>query len=176
MPQSRYTTEEEIEAMRRAISRALAGRGRADRVRRRRPALKTAGTVLFGAVILLLLAVLLSIFLQNNRGEIPGVLGYHLFVVESGSMEPTLPVGSVILSRRPADAGELAVNEIVTFKTASGDLVTHRICEVLTGTDGSVSYRTRGDNPLSSTDQEPLTPDRVIAVFLVRIPSPWSRE
>ncbi|MGI6615746.1 MAG: signal peptidase I [Dethiobacteria bacterium] len=176
MPQSRYTTEEEIEAMRQAISRALAGRGRTDGARGRWYAPKIACAVLFGAVILLLLAILLSVFLQKNRGEIPGVLGYHLFVVESGSMEPTLPVGSVILSRRPADPGELAIDEIVTFKTASGDLVTHRISGVFTGEDGSVSYRTKGDNPLSSPDQELLTPDRIIAVFLVQISSPWSRR
>ncbi len=82
----------------------------------------------------------------------------------------------MILSRRPADPGELAIDEIVTFKTASGDLVTHRISGVFTGEDGSVSYRTKGDNPLSSPDQELLTPDRIIAVFLVQISSPWSRR
>ena len=55
MPQSRYTTEEEIEAMRQAISRALAGRGRTDGARGRWYAPKIACAVLFGAVILLLL-------------------------------------------------------------------------------------------------------------------------
>lgn len=173
MPESRYTTPEEIEAMRRVLNRATAGEGGADRAREQRSPFKIAGTVLFGTIILLLLVGLLAILLAKQRGEVPGVLGFHLFIVESGSMEPTLPVGSVILSRRPADAGELPVNAIVTFKTVSGELVTHRISDSLIDDDGKVNYRTKGDNPLNSPDSELLSPDRVVAVFLIQIPSPW---
>lgn len=168
MPQRKYTSPEEIESMRRAI--ALASKGRSRKTKSAAPILKTAGSALFGVVVLLLLGVLFSIHLVKSKGELPGLCGYHLFVIQSGSMEPTLPSGTVILSRRPRDAAQIEAGEIVSFKTSSGNLVTHRIVEVLTGTGGTVSYRTKGDNPLNSPDEELLLPERVIAVLVTAFP------
>ncbi len=178
MPDTKYTTPEQIEAMRRALCLAgrkgeggrPQGRKRLDALQIGRQVIGIAGRVLFGAAVLLLLSALVSILVVKSRGEIPGLLGYHLYVVESGSMEPTLPVGTVIISREPRDASKLEANDIVTFRTSSDAVVTHRIIEVIRGDGSDVSYRTRGDNPVNSPDPELLTPDRVMAVFLAAIP------
>ncbi len=131
--------------------------------------LKMGGKVIFWTVIFLLLLTVVSVNKAKNRGEIPGILGFHLFVVESGSMEPTLNIGAVILCRKPKEPNNLIVNDIVTFKDLSGHIITHRIIEVVVD-ERITAYRTKGDNPKNSADRELLTSDRVVAVFIGKIP------
>jgi signal peptidase len=179
VPQTKYTTQEQIDEMRKEIllekqrmngirvSKDSGG----DRPAKRRAAAKKAGSMIFAAVILLLAANLALVYSARSRGEIPVLMGgFQLFAVESGSMEPTLDVGTLILCRRPRDAGSLKKDDIVTFRTLSGSIVTHRIVEVAVGEDGGAVYRTKGDNPRNSVDPEQLTPDRVLGVFVARIP------
>lgn len=62
------------------------------------------------------------------------------FVVLSGSMTPTIPVGSVSYTKKGNIYNK---GDIIAFK--SGDVtVTHRIVKVL-HTNGEISYRTKGD-------------------------------
>lgn len=177
MTPTRYTTQEQIEAMRQEILREkekMTGisSGKApgkSRLPQGRKALKTVSRVIFLALCLLLVWSIISIQITKGKGEIPNVLGFQVFAVESGSMEPTLKVGAVIVSRIPKDPGNLKVNEIVTFRTLSNAIVTHRIIEVINN-NGSKAYRTKGDNPINSPDQDLLTPNRVIGVFFAKIP------
>ncbi|HEY0187623.1 MAG TPA: signal peptidase I [Cellulomonas sp.] len=59
------------------------------------------------------------------------VLDARPLVVVSGSMEPTIPVGSLIVGRT-VPASEVQVGDVVTVPRRSGttDLVTHRVVEV----------------------------------------------
>ncbi len=176
--ETRYTTAEEVAAMRRVIAAAKQKQTRRQlqqgkdtgNAQGKKPVMEIVGKVLFFVIIFSLLTALTSIFMAKSRGEMPQLLGLQLYRIESGSMAPTLPVGAVILSCQPKDAGQLQEQDIVTFETTSGAIVTHRIIEVLTDDKGNVGYRTKGDNPISSPDVEILTPDRVIAVFLAKIP------
>ena len=175
MDQSKYTTPEQIEAMRSelaAYKRLLNGSQGEDERRqlRRTKRRKLIGWLFFAAAVLALTIALAAIQTAKNSGEIPGLFGFHLFSIESGSMEPTLNVGSIIISRETGRPSGLRTGDIVTFKTAAGAVVTHRIIEVIRDGSGLVSYRTKGDNPINSPDQELLPPDRVISVFVVKIP------
>lgn len=178
MQNTKHTTEEQIEAMRQEISRAKQkGSGGntlkirpAEDIKKGRIIAKTIGWVAFSITVAVLLGTLASVNVTKSKGEIPAILGFQLFMVESGSMEPTLPVGTVILSRQPRDKHNLRAKDIVTFKSSSGSVVTHRIIEVLTDDKGNVSYRTKGDNPISSPDLELLIPENVIAIFITKIP------
>jgi len=178
MPPTKYTTPEQIEEMRREIrqekEKLAKLSGAAGTWQRRLPSgrkvLHLGGWLVFSTLVLLLVTSIISINMAKSRGEIPSIWGFQLFSVDSGSMEPTLPVGSLIISRRPKDPGGLAGGDIVTFRTLSGFVVTHRIIEVITKSDGSVAYRTKGDNPRNSVDQELLTADRVIGIFVAKVP------
>jgi signal peptidase len=85
-------------------------------------------------------------------------------------MAPTLNIGTVILSREAKDAADLDLNTIITFKTKEGEVVTHRIIEIVPDEEGNIRYRTKGDNPLNSEDPDLLEPEDVIAVFVMKIP------
>ncbi len=167
MPEARLTSQEEIDAMRQTIARARDG-GPGGRPSRGKKFLKLTGWTFFFLIIALLVVSLATILLAKKRGETPSLAGFYLFRISSGSMDPTLPTGSLILARSPRDPNQLAQGDIVTFRS-SGTLVTHRIIEVLED-NGEVSYRTKGDNPINDPDLERLFPENVVAVFLARLP------
>lgn len=63
-------------------------------------------------------------------GGTPSVFGYSLHRVVSGSMEPELEVGDVIVNRDVSDTADLAVGDIVSFSGVErfeNKEVTHRI-------------------------------------------------
>ncbi len=70
---------------------------------------------------------------------------YRIMTVMSGSMEPTIPIGSVIVIR---PASEYGVGDIITFKTPGAtkknDFTTHRIVEI-NKSKRITTYVTRGD-------------------------------
>lgn len=76
------------------------------------------------------------------------IFGFQLFTITSGSMEPNLPVGSLIYSR-PTDPNTLKEGDIITFMNDETTIVTHRISEVVTETNSTgeqvLKFRTKGD-------------------------------
>lgn len=77
-----------------------------------------------GAVIVAL-AVVLAVALVGVR-----LVGLRPFVVLSGSMEPTYPVGALIYVKK-VDYKTLSVGDAITFMMDEDTVVTHRIIEIL---------------------------------------------
>ena len=90
-------------------------------------------------VFVLVIAVML-VFLR--------LLGYEMYTVMSGSMEPEYHVGSLIYVK-PVDRKNLQKGEVITFMADEDTIVTHRINEVVTEVDEAgnetVKYQTKGD-------------------------------
>lgn len=57
------------------------------------------------------------------------LFGITPYAVTSGSMEPAIPVGAMVYVA-PSDDGEYDKGDIVTYKSAAGAYVTHRVIEV----------------------------------------------
>ncbi|WP_244857956.1 signal peptidase I [Agromyces archimandritae] len=86
-------------------------------------------------------------------------LGIRPVVVVSGSMEPTLPVGSVALIQ-PVSYDDVAVGDIVTVQRPRGlGLVTHRVIEKTT-VDGAPALELQGDAN-AVPDPEPYVVDEI---------------
>jgi signal peptidase len=71
------------------------------------------------------------------------VLGHHVFVVRGASMEPAIPLGSVVVVR-PVDPESVSVGDVLTFQLPQGTVVTHRVTRILDA-DGARSFETKGD-------------------------------
>jgi signal peptidase len=89
------------------------------------------------------------------------VAGFRPVAVYSGSMVPTLRVGSVAVDR-PVAASSVRVGDVITFTDpyVSGRLVTHRVVRIFHTTKGP-AYQTKGD---ANSARDPWTvrlPDRV---------------
>ncbi len=110
-------------------------------VRRAARVLRRLGRV----VTSLLVAAALAFFLFFAVG--PHVLGYRTATMLTGSMEPGIMVGDVVVTaERPV--ADVAVGDVITYHIPIEDhrVETHRITEVIRGEDGSVAVRTKGDN------------------------------
>jgi signal peptidase I len=73
------------------------------------------------------------------------VAGYRPVAVYSGSMRPTLGVGSLAVDR-VVPASSVRVGDVITFDDPSvqGRLVTHRVVQIVRTKQG-LAYRTKGD-------------------------------
>ena len=104
-----------------------------------------------------------NLYLANARGllgdQLPMPFGVGAAVVLSGSMEPTLQIGDLVIVREGADYG---VGRIVVFQS-EGSLVVHRVVEM----DGDTIV-TRGD--ANNADDQPISTADVKGVMAARIP------
>jgi len=102
------------------------------------------GVLMVGALLLAALMVL------------PTLLGYERYVIISGSMEPAIPVGSVVYDE-VVPVADLEIGDVITFVPPPeydiSSPVTHRIIQITVADDGSSHpgqrvIRTQGDaNP-----------------------------
>lgn len=165
----KYTTKQQLDELQKELEDARkrsAEKKAGEKVKRK--TLKIINWIVFTMLFLGLSTVLASVLIAKSSGQTPAVFGYQLYVVQSGSMEPTFHVGTIILSRVPGDPAALKKGDVVTF-VDEGVTITHRIVEVIND-NSSMKYKTKGDNPENSVDQNLLTVDRVKAIFVFRIP------
>ena len=89
--------------------------------------------------VLVGLIVVLAVLLVGVR-----LVGLTPYTVISGSMEPTYPVGSLLYVQK-VDPTTLQEGDPVTYYMSGGQVVTHRVIEVVENPSVGVCYRTKGD-------------------------------
>ena len=108
-----------------------------------------------GLIGIALFAILVGFSLLTH---IAPLTGYQLFIVGGGSMEPSIPIGSLVVVSQ-IDASTVAVGDVITIRADNGVVVTHRVIRVVNLAEGRF-YATKGDanqNPDGS-----LVPARAI--------------
>lgn len=75
--------------------------------------------------LIVIIVVALAILLVGVR-----IAGFQVFTVLSGSMEPTLHVGSLVYVRK-ADPQDLKPGDVITYMVSETTVVTHRITGVV---------------------------------------------
>ena len=76
--------------------------------------------VVLKAVAVLVAAIVIASF-----------FGFRMYIVQSGSMEPVLKTGSLVIVNENARYNDVEVGDIVAFKTATGTRVTHRVKSII---------------------------------------------
>ena len=100
----------------------------------------------------------IAIFLVASTLNLPN--GYKLYTVQSGSMQPAIAIGSLVVSQPATD---YKVGEVITFKNAPAP-TTHRIQEI----KDSV-YTTKGDAN-DSADTEPVRQEQILGKVVLSLP------
>ena len=116
--------------------------------------------------LLLLVAVVMCMFvvLQSLSHGYASFFGNSLFRVVTGSMEPTIPVGTILMTR-DTPIEEVQEDDIVCFRSTNpgseGLIVTHRVTGVYDTPDGIRCLQTKGDNN-PSIDVKPVMQNNLI--------------
>jgi len=101
---------------------------------------------------------------------VPRIAGSRAYTIETGSMQPQLPPGTLAVVR-PAEVEGLGVGDVITYQLRPGEpeVVTHRI--VAQGVDGSGEFVfwTRGDAN-SAVDALPVRPVQVRGKLWYSVP------
>lgn len=145
--------------------------------------LRAAGYLFTGLLLLLMLAAAAMGIAERRTppGFLPRVAGDFVAAVMSDSMHPTFSTGDVIVVRplTPAQANDLRVGQIVTYRTGSAHgsapiLVTHRIVGVATVRNLKTGriirfYRLKGDAN-NAPDQLVVAPQEIVGRYAWHIP------
>lgn len=91
--------------------------------------------------------------------------GYKSFLVQSGSMEPAIMTGDIIVIHRQDSYQK---NDTITFNGTDGRIVTHRIAEI-SQKDSQPHFTTKGDANRSE-DEDSITKDKIMGKVSLIIP------
>lgn len=131
---------------------------------------RVISTVLSMALVLALSATLAMLVKTKAEGGYPALFGYRIFRVETGSMIPTLPVGSFLLVHQPDDPEALPVGTVITYRHEDV-VITHRIVDLQVefdeqSKDNRLIYQTKGDNPENSVDPWTVDPSDILGELI----------
>ncbi len=129
--------------------------------------LGTIGNILYYGLFTLMIAAVISSLTAVMGNKQPEVFGHKFFVVMTGSMEPSISTGSLIIDKVvPAD--EIVVGDIISYQVNSDTIVTHRVME-LSEVNGELGFITQGDAN-NTLDSVPVKASQVIGVVTSTIP------
>lgn len=122
--------------------------------------------------IILIPTILFSLFLiileLGNYKELPSSLNIEIYTVVSESMKPRLNVDDIIIVKKGYSNNEFKKGNIITFKRADNEIITHRIEEIVSS-DLENAYITKGDNN-DTVDEEIVKYDMIIGKVICTMP------
>lgn len=112
--------------------------------------------------LLLILITFLAIYFIWTNFNIFG--NYYSFVVQSGSMEPAIMTGDIIIVH---NKNNYYVNDVVTFVN-NERIITHRITEIIDENIG-ILYETKGDANRTG-DEDLIVQEQIIGKVVFVLP------
>lgn len=135
------------------------------------------GDAVFGVLLIIFISLIALVNVTRAQGHVPFLFGYSLQYVQTGSMEPTIPQGSLIISKSIDENTTIIAKpitgDIITFyqdenKTA---LITHRAVDSMV-VNGVTYYVTKGDantDPDNFYDGNGVPRSSVISIYVARL-------
>lgn len=123
--------------------------------------LRIFGEVAFWCIFAVLIGVVGFVTLSSSNVNIP----YKSFLIQSGSMEPSIMTGDVILITAKPNYSD---RDVITYYDHGKRVVTHRILET-TKIGNEEAYVTKGDAN-QSQDPVPVKKSDVIGTVVMTIP------
>ena len=101
---------------------------------------------------------------------VPKATGSTPLTVLTSSMEPTFPPGTLLVVR-PVDTDLVEPGDVLTYQLESGEaaVVTHRVVQVVSSSDGTRSFVMRGDAN-RSVDADAVMPVQVRGAVWYSLP------
>lgn len=120
--------------------------------------LKNILTTLIGIALIVVLPFVIFTYVTSKS---PIIFDFRSYIVLTGSMEPELPVGSMVYTQPKPSYG---VGDVITFTDKEDRTVTHRI----TAVKGD-AYETRGDAN-TKEDADLVPKDKVVGSVFMHVP------
>jgi len=129
--------------------------------------LKIGANILFYMALAFCLLISITMIKAKVSGKQPEILGYKFFVVLTGSMEPELPVGDLIIVKS-IDPMEIKTEDVITFQSSqSNNIITHRVKGI--SNNENMEFVTKGDAN-NVEDPYPVDSENVIGKVSGHLP------
>lgn len=134
--------------------------------------IKRIFNILLSVILFALIAVIAITIIIRITGNTPNLGGYMIFRVSSGSMEPELKLGDVILAKDVSDITSLKEGDIVTYNGTSGNFagkrITHQVIKAPYEENGTYYVVTKGT--ANSEADPPIKEEQLVGVMICKIP------
>ncbi len=105
-------------------------------------------SIIVGCALVMSIILCLWVISQVLSNGYMSVGGFSMFRVATGSMEPEMPVGTLLISKK-TEIENIEVDDVVNFTSREngmlGMIITHRVINIYEDNDGSVYLETKGD-------------------------------
>ena len=130
--------------------------------------LKGILNILFYLILALMIYVCFVVVNASRKGEQPKVFGYSFYIVLTGSMQPDIKPGDLVVVKE-IEPEAIRIGDVITFANDNDDNVTtHRVKEVIESVD-DVSFITQGDAN-NIEDKNPVKGENVQGRLVKTIP------
>lgn len=118
--------------------------------------------VILAMVFIINVTMIVKSYAHPER--VPDFMGYKPFIVLSGSMEPAIKAGDLIITKKIAPE-KVAVGDVISFRVENDIVVSHRVTEI--NTEGGVSFLTKGDANVGM-DAVEVQPETIEGLYIWR--------
>ena len=118
---------------------------------------------------ILIINVTLIVKSYTNKDEVPKIGGFCPLIVLTGSMEPEISSGDLIIVKQ-VDGADVKENDVIAFFDPDGNgqsILTHRVVGI-TEKDGQTAFYTKGDAN-NTDDRLTVTADKLVGSYKFRI-------
>lgn len=141
-------------------------------MKKKKSVFKRIANVLLTVFVILLAAVIALTMFVRITGNTPSLFGYSIFRVTTGSMQPELMVGDVILTKEVDDVNSLQVGDVITYRGTIGDyanmMITHKIVKAPYQENGKTYVVTKG--VANNVEDQPVEASQISAKLVCKIP------
>lgn len=131
-----------------------------------RKVIKTISSILF-CVLFVFAAFFVG---MKFMGEDPNVFGYNFYYILTGSMEPELSAGDIIIGEA-VEPSDLKTGDVVVYRgeygQTKGKTITHEIVDIKEE-NGEVLFITKGT--ANDIEDPPVTGNQIISRMTVKVP------
>lgn len=109
-------------------------------INKRKEKAKIAKRIIEIIAIIFIYNIILIFISSANKMNIINLFGYRSYIIKTNSMEPTININDVVISKK-VEKQEIKTGDVITF-LQDGEVITHRITQI----DDDGNYTTKGDN------------------------------
>ncbi|MBM7833801.1 signal peptidase I [Clostridium sardiniense] len=135
-------------------------------MKKRKSSLAVIGNCIFYLFIIAVIFLAGINIIGSKEGKHPSILGYSSYYILTGSMEPTINPGSLVVVKDGTDQ-EINVGDVITFTGRnSNTITTHRVNQVI---NNGEEFITKGDSN-NVVDPISVQKNQVIGKVMFHIP------
>lgn len=109
-------------------------------INKRKEKMKLIRKIIEIVVIVFLYNIIVIGVSSANKMNVINLFGYKSYIIKTNSMEPTINVNDVLITKK-VNKDEIKTGDVITF-IKNGEVITHRITQI----DENGEYTTKGDN------------------------------